>query len=102
MPHSEFLAWDDEDRMKALAFLMEKAERCQMCGTAPWEWEQNRHAYEAVEHFCHGCYLTASAHVNDPNRNLDGITIELTRTGTQDAAKRLLKAKLRSERGESQ
>jgi len=25
---------------------MEKAARCQMCGTADWEWEADRYAYE--------------------------------------------------------
>ena len=28
-----------------------------MCGTASWEWEEDRFAYEAVDTFCHGCYL---------------------------------------------
>lgn len=27
-----------------------------MCGTASWEWEENRFAYEPVDSFCHGCY----------------------------------------------
>ena len=50
------MEWDPEDRSKALAFLFEKGERCQMCGTAEWEWDENRHAYEPVLRTCWGCY----------------------------------------------
>jgi hypothetical protein len=28
-----------------------------LCGTAEWEWEEDRRAYTPVEHFCLGCYL---------------------------------------------
>lgn len=51
------MAWEPEDRAKALAFIMEKAERCDMCGTAEWEWDQDRFAYSPEKHYCHGCYL---------------------------------------------
>lgn len=34
---------------------MEKAERCQMCGTAAWEWEEDRYAYEPAREVCIGC-----------------------------------------------
>ena len=27
-----------------------------MCGTAPWEWEENKFAFTAVDEFCQGCY----------------------------------------------
>lgn len=57
IPHSEILEWAPEDLSKALAFKLEEAGRCQMCGTADWEWEQDRRAYEPVIHICHGCYL---------------------------------------------
>lgn len=57
IPHSVWLEdWDGEDRAKVVAYLMEQAVRCDMCGTAPWEWEENAFAYEAVDHFCKGCY----------------------------------------------
>jgi hypothetical protein len=90
LPHSQFLSWDPSDRSKAIAFVMEKAERCVMCGTAAWEWAENRRAYEPVEHFCQGCYLKAVA--NDDPRAQPGITIELLPTGTPEAAHRHIKA----------
>lgn len=34
---------------------MEKAEFCQMCGTAPWQWEEDRFSFEPVLEVCHGC-----------------------------------------------
>lgn len=61
IPHSEFLAWDAEDRAKAMAFVMVKSERCELCGTAQYEWDENRRAYEPVETFCMGCYLKHGA-----------------------------------------
>ena len=35
--------------------LMERSERCSMCGTAPWEWEEDRYAFEAARETCVGC-----------------------------------------------
>ncbi len=59
IPHSEFLLWDDEDRAKALAYERHRAQICEMCGTAPWEWDEkqggSRFAYEPVEEICPGC-----------------------------------------------
>lgn len=78
IPHSEFLDWDLEDRAKALAYRVEKAERCSMCGTAPWEWEENKFAYMVEERHCRGCYMK---HVsNEDKRRLPGTTVELVRT----------------------
>ena len=48
------------DRAKLMAYLLEKSERCQQCGTAPWEWDEDqggsRDAYGAAIHNCLGCY----------------------------------------------
>lgn len=55
IPHSEFLNWSDQDKGKALAWMVEDRQRCDMCGTAQWEWEENRHAYHAREEICPGC-----------------------------------------------
>lgn len=57
IPHSEFLSWPEDDRAKLVAFLMESGEKCQMCGTAPWEWDEDPYAYEAMGHRCQGCYV---------------------------------------------
>jgi hypothetical protein len=56
IPHSKFLEWDSDDRSKLVAYLLEQGERCDMCGTASWEWEENRFAYEPISSFCQGCY----------------------------------------------
>lgn len=87
IPHSEFLEWEAVDRAKALAWMLEKGERCALCGTAPWEWEQDKFAYEPVDHFCKGCYLK---HVASEEKRLPGTTIELTRLSPQDKARRKL------------
>lgn len=51
------LDWDPADRAKLLAYLLESADRCSGCGTAGWEWDADRHAYEAAVHQCWGCYV---------------------------------------------
>lgn len=40
-----------------MAFKVDESQRCQMCGTAEWEWAADRFAYEPVQKRCHGCYL---------------------------------------------
>lgn len=93
LPHSQFLSWDPVDRAKALAFCLEKAERCVLCGTATWEWDPaqggSRFAYEPIEMYCHGCYLKAVT--SQDTANNPGITVELAPTGTPEAAKRFVR-----------
>ena len=56
IPHSVFLTeWSPEDRAKLMAYQLEKSERCTMCGTAGWEWEEDRFAYDPVTQVCEGC-----------------------------------------------
>lgn len=100
IPHSQFLNWDPADKAKALAFALEKALRCPMCGTASWEWEMDRYAYEAVENLCQGCLRREAAQRNlhEDGRNADGWHIELVSTRTVEAAKRAERAK-RIQRG---
>jgi hypothetical protein len=74
-----------------LAFTLEKAERCQMCGTAEWEWERNPRAYEAVDRFCRGCWQRDSR--AKESEDSPGVTVELAPTGTQAWAQRFLRAK---------
>lgn len=93
IPHSTFLAWDPADRGKALAYLIEKAARCQMCGTAEWEWDSaqggKRFAYEAVTHVCPGCYVKESS--AEHLERAPGQTVQLAPTGDQEHAKRQLR-----------
>lgn len=91
------------DRTKMLAFALEKAERCVMCGTGSWEWDPavggSRHAYEPVEKFCPGCYAKAAMRHMDAGRNSDGITIELARNDrSQAAAQRHVRARKQAEK----
>jgi len=51
------LEWEEEDRAKLVAWLVESGSKCPSCGTAEWEWEEDRYAYEPAVHQCWGCYL---------------------------------------------
>jgi hypothetical protein len=86
MPHSKFLAWDRDDQAKAIAFMFEDAERCQLCGTAGWEWEADRNAYEPVLITCLGCYYKE---VSREGQDIGpGVTVRLEKPGTMQAARR--------------
>lgn len=77
IPHSEWLEkWSPEDRAKVVAYLVESAERCDFCGTAPWEWDENKYAYEAVDHFCPGCYQKSVFSSGESN-SLPGTNVKL-------------------------
>jgi hypothetical protein len=76
IPHSEYLSWDPEDRAKTIAYLLEQGERCTMCGTAGWEWEENRFAYMAVDNFCQGCYQK-SVYSETMSNSLPGTNVKL-------------------------
>ena len=79
LPHSTLLSWSAEDRAKLTGYLLESAARCQMCGTAPWEWDPeqggDRRAYEAASNFCMGCHTKAAAQDDEPVA--EGTTIVL-------------------------
>jgi len=94
--HSEWLDWDPVDRAKVVAYRLEEADRCAMCGTAQWEWDENRFAYEPVEKLCQGCYLKEIAR-QDSHGEMPGTTITLLPTNTQAAARRMLMMKQRWE-----
>ena len=59
LPHSFLLGgpleWSADDRAKLRAYMLERGERCSLCGTAEWEWEQDRFAYEPIIEVCQGC-----------------------------------------------
>lgn len=79
IPHSEFMEWDPEDRSKLVAYILEQSERCQMCGTANWEWDENKYAYSAVDEFCHGCYQK-SVFSDTMSTSLPGTNVRLIPT----------------------
>lgn len=81
IPWSEWLErWSQEDRARVIAYALEKAERCGMCGTAPWEWDPeqggSKYAYEAHRHICFGCQHKDLAREEDDGR-LAGMSIVL-------------------------
>lgn len=88
MPHSEFLDWENDDQAKALAFMFEEGLRCQMCGTADWEWEENRRAYEPVLETCLGCYYKDIAREGQDIG--PGVSVRLEKSGTISSAKRMV------------
>ena len=88
--HGEFLSWAPEDRAKTLAFALEFAGRCQLCGTAEWEWKENPFAYEPEERFCKGCYMKAVA--SEGQNNLPGTTVELVPVTEFGKAKKKVRA----------
>jgi hypothetical protein len=92
IPHSVFLRWEPEDRAKVLAYAMEEATRCSMCGTAPWEWEQNKYAYTAIDELCLGCYQK-SVFSDTMSKSLPGTNVKLVPTTPQLKAQQLVTAK---------
>lgn len=75
IPHSEFMEWDSTDRSKVLAWRIEEGMKCGMCGTAEWEWEQDKFAYHPVNKMCRGCYLKDIA--SETEQNVPGTTVVL-------------------------
>ncbi|MEU8279567.1 hypothetical protein ACFYOK_29375 [Microbispora bryophytorum] len=59
IPHSEFLAWDRDDRDKAIALWLRKRLTCPKCQTRPEEWDESRGgsrtAYVPDVDRCRGC-----------------------------------------------
>lgn len=62
-----------------------------MCGTAEWEWEEDKRAYAPVEHFCMGCYMKAIQ--GEGAESAPGVTIHLAPTDTVEHARRLVREK---------
>jgi hypothetical protein len=75
LPHSALLEWSPEDRAKLAAFLLESNSKCQLCGTADWEWEEDRHAYEPIARQCWGCYYKDRA--SESEDKMPGMTVTL-------------------------
>ena len=95
IPHSVFLDWSGEDRAKTLAYALESSQRCQMCGTAGWEWEENRFAFTAIDEFCQGCYQK-SMFSDTQSSSLPGTNVKLVPTTPTLTAQLALKAAKRS------
>lgn len=92
-----FLEWEPDDRAKVLAYTLEQASRCSMCGTAPWEWEDNRYAYTAIDEFCQGCYQK-SAFTDQESKSLPGTNVKLVPTTPMMKARMLVRTKKRRQK----
>ena len=58
-----------------------------MCGTADWEWEEDRFAYEPVLHQCWGCYYK-SVYYDSLGKPAPGTTVELQKVSPRSKAER--------------
>lgn len=88
IPHDVWLSWPAESRAKHLAYMLEQADTCQLCGTAEWEWKENSFAYEVSETFCRGCYMKEVA--SEEAGKLPGTTVNLVPANAQRLAKQIL------------
>ncbi|GAA4221553.1 hypothetical protein GCM10023075_10550 [Streptosporangium album] len=81
--HSEFLAWSDEDRDKAIWQHIRVRQACGSCGTRPQEWDEtrggDRNAYVAEPERCRGCELKEAAQDSLTGDEGRGVRIVLTR-----------------------
>jgi len=59
LSHSQFLAWSQDDRDKAIWELIRSAETCPGCGTRAAEWRPELGGHPAAHlpklELCHGC-----------------------------------------------
>jgi len=95
IPHSVYMEWEADDRAKAIAYMLESGARCSMCGTASWEWEENKFAYTAVDEFCQGCYQK-SIFGDTQGSSLPGTNVRLVPTTPQLTAQMAMKARKHS------
>lgn len=96
IPHSQFLEWAPEDKAKIMAFMQEQGLRCDMCGTASWEWEDDPHAYTPVDKFCKGCYIKNAS--SEGRETLPGTTIVLQPLSKAEKAKMSIAAEKKAKR----
>lgn len=83
IPHSRFLAWDPDDRDKAVAWMVRQSDTCPGCGTRGDEWDParggDRFAYEARIRQCPGCVELERAQDAPEMRQGRGMRVDLVR-----------------------
>ncbi len=82
IPHSVLLdRWDEEDRAKAIAFMIHEAQTCSRCGTQPWEWDEeeggSKFAYYPRERICRGCEVKDYIQEDKSKSKKTGLYVEL-------------------------
>lgn len=75
-----------------VAYRQEAAGRCQLCGTADWEWDPKqggrKYAYEGQSRECKGCAIKETIQTDSDKR--PGITITLIPTRTIEWAQGIM------------
>lgn len=83
LPHSEFLAWDRDDRDKAIVWQIRRNQACPSCGTREDEWDPalggRDDAYRAELRKCWGCDARAAAEKNIRESMGAGVSVTLIR-----------------------
>lgn len=81
IPHSTFLDWDEDDREKAIWWMIRQKETCPRCGTRDREWDEtvggDRNAYGAEVRRCRGCEVKEMAEAADLSEYGKGIYIAM-------------------------
>lgn len=81
IPHSQFLAWDQADRDKAIWWHVRQKESCPSCGTRRDEWNPDKggheRAYVATARRCRGCAAIANHQAELPEGIGPGVQIVL-------------------------
>ena len=67
IPHSAFLAWDEDDQDKAIAYTLEMRRVCKSCGTRADEWTNDKDAYTGDLYRCFGCERIEQEQDNVPD-----------------------------------
>ena len=88
LPHSELLSWDDSDRAKLTAYLLEESNRCSSCGTYSWDWDEDRFAYSTAQHHCQGCFLLDAAAEDTTERTPGSRMVLLPKAKAAEIAQR--------------
>jgi hypothetical protein len=83
IPHSEFLAWPDTDRDKAIWHHVLKRQACSGCGTRAEEWDPEKggrtDAYKPMASRCPGCGLLHDLEEKPAVKDIPGTHVFLVR-----------------------
>lgn len=77
LPHSEFLAWDEDDQDKALEYMRQQRTVCEGCGTREETWQRDPFAYVGWIDRCKGCEVIKQEEDNVPAGQEKGVKISL-------------------------
>ena len=70
-----------------VAVALERADRCTMCGTAAYEWDEDPYAYEAVSFSCPGCLRRETLQEDSASGAGKGVSVRLLSSAAADRAR---------------